>query len=41
MPHIEIAKSHLEAVKDHQGESGDIASIYGANRKESGLKFEN
>ena len=30
MKDVEVADSHLEMVKKHQGESGDIASIYGA-----------
>jgi hypothetical protein len=38
---MEIALGHLEAVKEHQGKTGDIAGIYGAVRKESGLPFEN
>jgi hypothetical protein len=41
LPGMEIAKKHLEAVKEHQGKAGDIAGIYGAVRKESGLPFEN
>jgi 3-hydroxyisobutyrate dehydrogenase-like beta-hydroxyacid dehydrogenase len=41
LPGMEIAKKHLQAVKEEQGAKGDIAGIYGANRKESGLKFEN
>ncbi|KAE8444007.1 hypothetical protein EG329_001136 [Mollisiaceae sp. DMI_Dod_QoI] len=38
---IEVADTHLEEVKKHQGEKGDIAAIYGAVRQEAGLKFEN
>lgn len=38
---VETGDAHLVAVKDHVGTSGDIAGIYGAMRKESGLKFEN
>ena len=38
---VEVADSHLKDVKDHMGERGDISSIYGAVRKEGGLKFEN
>jgi 3-hydroxyisobutyrate dehydrogenase-like beta-hydroxyacid dehydrogenase len=38
---VEVADAHLEQVKKHKGEKGDIASIYGAVRQESGLKFEN
>ena len=41
MPAVEVADAHLAAVKEHMGEKGDIAGIYGAVRKESGLKFEN
>jgi 3-hydroxyisobutyrate dehydrogenase-like beta-hydroxyacid dehydrogenase len=38
---VEVADAHLEMVKKHRGEAGDIASIYGAVRQEAGLKFEN
>ncbi|TVY29502.1 putative oxidoreductase [Lachnellula hyalina] len=38
---LEVADAHLEQVKKHQGEAGDIAAIYGAVRQEAGLKFEN
>jgi len=38
---IENAKRHLEAVKEYQGETGDMAGIYGAVRQESGLPFKN
>lgn len=38
---VEVADDHLRAVKEHKGAKGDIAGIYGAVRKESGLKFEN
>jgi len=38
---VEVAFAHLSQVKDHMGTRGDIASIYGAVRKEGGLKFEN
>jgi hypothetical protein len=41
LPGMELAKKHLEAVKEHAGKTGDIAGIYGAVRKESGLPFEN
>jgi 3-hydroxyisobutyrate dehydrogenase-like beta-hydroxyacid dehydrogenase len=37
---VEVADQHLKEVKEHMGPKGDIASIYGAVRKESGLKFE-
>ncbi|TVY42093.1 putative oxidoreductase [Lachnellula occidentalis] len=38
---LEVAEAHLEQVKKHRGEAGDIAAIYGAVRQEAGLKFEN
>lgn len=38
---VETADAHLEKVKHHSGEKGDIAGIYGAVRNEAGLKFEN
>jgi len=38
---LEVADEHLQGVVDHAGDKGDIAGIYGAVRKESGLKFEN
>nr|POE54397.1 hypothetical protein CFP56_41336 [Quercus suber] len=38
---LEVADRHLEEVVEHMGDRGDIASTYGAVRKESGLKFEN
>ncbi|KAF2124914.1 hypothetical protein P153DRAFT_325134 [Dothidotthia symphoricarpi CBS 119687] len=41
VPMLESANKHLIAVKAHLGDKGDIPSIYGAVRKESGLKFEN
>ncbi|KAL8339896.1 hypothetical protein RB601_006160 [Gaeumannomyces tritici] len=37
----ETADAHLVMVKEHVGAKGDIAGIYGAVRKEAGLKFEN
>ncbi|KAF2718213.1 hypothetical protein K431DRAFT_287835 [Polychaeton citri CBS 116435] len=37
---LEVADEHLKAVQEHQGEKGDVASIYGAVRKESGMKYE-
>ena len=40
MRDVEVADAHLAEVKEHQGARGDIASIYGAVRKEGGLKFE-
>jgi 3-hydroxyisobutyrate dehydrogenase-like beta-hydroxyacid dehydrogenase len=41
MPGVEMAVAHLKAVKEHQGDSGDLAGIYGAIRKDSGLSFNN
>jgi 3-hydroxyisobutyrate dehydrogenase-like beta-hydroxyacid dehydrogenase len=41
MKDVEIGDAHLEMVKKHKGEAGDIAGIYGAVRQEAGLKFEN
>jgi len=38
---LEVADAHLGDVQKHMGSRGDIASIYGAVRQESGLKFEN
>ncbi|KAF2235638.1 hypothetical protein EV356DRAFT_444624 [Viridothelium virens] len=40
MGDVEVADNHLKEVKNHMGSRGDIAGIYGAVRKESGLKFE-
>ncbi|RDL33698.1 uncharacterized protein BP5553_08066 [Venustampulla echinocandica] len=41
MKNVEVGDAHLEQVKKHRGEAGDIAAIYGAVRQEAGLKFEN
>ncbi|KAH7242457.1 NAD binding domain of 6-phosphogluconate dehydrogenase-domain-containing protein [Fusarium tricinctum] len=38
---IEAADAHLAMAFDHVGSSADMAGIYGAVRKESGLKYEN
>jgi 3-hydroxyisobutyrate dehydrogenase-like beta-hydroxyacid dehydrogenase len=38
---MEVAEAHLAQAKEHMGERGDSASIYGAVRKEAGLNFEN
>ncbi|KAK2783745.1 hypothetical protein FQN52_009489 [Onygenales sp. PD_12] len=38
---VELADEYLKVVREHQGERGDIAGIYGAVREEAGLKFEN
>lgn len=37
---VETANRHLQDVKRTQGETGDIASIYGAVRQASGLSYE-
>ncbi|TVY83769.1 putative oxidoreductase [Lachnellula suecica] len=41
LKNVEVADAHLEQVKKHRGEAGDLAAIYGAVRQEAGLKFEN
>jgi 3-hydroxyisobutyrate dehydrogenase-like beta-hydroxyacid dehydrogenase len=41
MPMIDVADKHLQQVIEHMGDRGDISSIYGAVRQESGMKFEN
>lgn len=41
MKNVELADGLLKGVKDHMGANGDIAGMYGAKRKESGLPFEN
>ena len=41
MRDVEVANAHLADVQKVQGSKGDIASIYGAVRQESGLKYEN
>jgi len=41
MKALEVADMHLAAVKEHMGNKGDIAGIYGAVRQKAGLKFEN
>ncbi|KAH7133469.1 NAD binding domain of 6-phosphogluconate dehydrogenase-domain-containing protein [Dactylonectria macrodidyma] len=38
---VETADAHLAQLKEHFGPLGDMAGIYGAARKEAGLKFEN
>lgn len=38
---LDVARARLDDVKEHLGDKGDIPSVYGAVRKESGLKFEN
>lgn len=41
MQNVETADAHLVKVKEHAGENGDFAGIYGAVRQEAGLKYEN
>lgn len=41
LPAVSVADAHLVKVREHLGEKGDIPSIYGTVREESGLKFEN
>lgn len=41
MQNVETAMAHLDAVKEHAGPTGDMVAIYGAVRKEAGLKYEN
>jgi 3-hydroxyisobutyrate dehydrogenase-like beta-hydroxyacid dehydrogenase len=41
MKSLDVAGQHLKDVVDHAGDDGDIAGIYGAVRREAGLKFEN
>lgn len=38
---LDVARARLDDVKEYLGDKGDIPSIYGAVRKESGLEFEN
>lgn len=38
---LDVARARLDDVKQHLGDKGDIPSVYGAVRKESGLEFEN
>ncbi|KAH8695654.1 6-phosphogluconate dehydrogenase family protein [Talaromyces proteolyticus] len=38
---VEIADYYLGRVREYMGPNGDMASIYGAVRQASGLKFEN
>lgn len=41
LPTLDMALRHLEYVKQHAKERGDLAGIYGAIRALSGLPFEN
>ncbi len=38
---LELAQGRLKRVKEELGERGDIPSIYGVVREESGLEFKN
>ena len=40
LPNLETADAHLAQVQEHR-KDGDVAAIYGAVRKENGLKYEN
>lgn len=41
MKGLDVAGRHLQDVVDYADDKGDIAGIYGAVRRESGLEFEN
>lgn len=41
MRNVEVTDGFLQAVKERQGEKGDIAAVYGAARKDAGMEFEN
>ena len=41
LPAYEVARGHMDMVKDYAGTKGDISGIYGALRLSSGLAFEN
>lgn len=38
---MDVARARLDDVKEQLGDKGDIPSVYGTVRKESGLEFEN
>lgn len=38
---VRTIDKHFESVKEHMGQRGDIAGVYGAIRAEAGLPFEN
>jgi 3-hydroxyisobutyrate dehydrogenase-like beta-hydroxyacid dehydrogenase len=38
---LDVARARLDDVKEQLGDKGDIPSVYGAVRKESGLEFKN
>ncbi|PYH66559.1 NAD(P)-dependent oxidoreductase [Aspergillus vadensis CBS 113365] len=41
MKGVELADDYMAKVKEHMGERGDVAGMYGAVRQEAGLEFEN
>ncbi|CAK7198538.1 hypothetical protein SEUCBS139899_001201 [Sporothrix eucalyptigena] len=41
LQNAQTADAHLVQVKEHDGETGDVAAIYGAVRQEAGLPYEN
>ncbi|CAF9932437.1 MAG: hypothetical protein HETSPECPRED_008360 [Heterodermia speciosa] len=41
LPAYEVARKHLDMVKDYAGAKGDVSGIYGALRLLGGLAFEN
>lgn len=41
MKGMDVARARLDDVKEQLGDKGDIPSVYGTVRKESGLEFEN
>ena len=42
LKHAAVIDEHLQVVADHAGgDKGDVAGIYGAVRKNAGLKYEN
>lgn len=38
---VKSIDKHFEVVKEHMGQRGDIAGVYGAIRTEAGLPFKN
>lgn len=41
LPTLQLAESHLQAVKTQCGASGDSSAVYGIMRKANGLPFDN
>lgn len=41
MPVLEAVQKHLQDVKDYAQQKGDMAGMYGAARRDAGLKYEN